>query len=263
VSIRRLHVINLARRPDRLDRFRRLHPEIALVRVEAVDGMQQDSQELVRRNLLAPGHCYMPGAIGCALTHFALWQLCAKSGAPLHIAEDDVVFCEKFCEIAATVLADLGDWDFVHWGCNGDWPMRIKSEYGENAALVIPDLEENVVTDTRPRVQSPHAFRLLFGMGTGGYSISPTGASQLIAKCLPFGANPAPICRPKPDGLALAPSAKRSQETFLKPFMGLNNANNGIDAELCCHYAGLKAFVCLPALARHGFDASDSSIQTA
>ena len=97
-------VINLDRRPDRLESFRARLADAAspgfLSRVErfpAVDGRDLELTEEIRHTFRGNDFGYRKSFIGCALSHLALWKQAAAGDAPgALILEDDVTLCRGF-----------------------------------------------------------------------------------------------------------------------------------------------------------------------
>ena len=76
-----VHVISLARSPDRLEAFQRSNAHLDGARIfEGIDGRALARQELIRDGVIAPDLDYSPGALGGALSHRALWRVAAGGG---------------------------------------------------------------------------------------------------------------------------------------------------------------------------------------
>jgi hypothetical protein len=68
-------------------------------------------------------------------------------------------------------------------------------------------------------------MRLRHAFGTGCYSVSPKGATALLAHCLPI------------------------QNALIEfPGFGIRNQNEGIDSVMAGVYPSLEAFICIPPL---------------
>jgi GR25 family glycosyltransferase involved in LPS biosynthesis len=103
-GIEHAFVLNLDRRKDRLEGFLNRAREAGIVEVErvaAVDGKElvpsPEIRHLFRRNDFA----YRRGVLGCALSHYRLWQRIAASSAAdgfVAIFEDDACFRPDFLE---------------------------------------------------------------------------------------------------------------------------------------------------------------------
>lgn len=96
-------VINLTRRPNRLDAFRRvcLLPDVQTF--EAIDGRRLDDEDLdewARRPPSSPHARQLSnGEMGCLLSHYGLWKRCAAGDAShMMIFEDDCLFSSHFIE---------------------------------------------------------------------------------------------------------------------------------------------------------------------
>ena len=82
-------VINLKRRPDRLESFRKDCPLQNVQVVEAFDASKED-HELIHSRF---NKLQFPGEKGCWLSHLLLWEKIVKEGLPhALIFEDDAKF---------------------------------------------------------------------------------------------------------------------------------------------------------------------------
>jgi GR25 family glycosyltransferase involved in LPS biosynthesis len=91
-AIDQIHLINLDRRPDRLERFTQSHPELEarFQRFSAHDGKALKLTPALAR-LFAPNNFnWHKATMGCALSHLALWHRSAETdGENWLILEDD------------------------------------------------------------------------------------------------------------------------------------------------------------------------------
>lgn len=94
--ITQAHLINLARRPDRLERFNKTHPDLSgnIQRFDAVDGratiLTDEMRHLFRNNRFG----WKKGVVGCTLSHYRIWQKLAADPSPdaaYLVLEDDAV----------------------------------------------------------------------------------------------------------------------------------------------------------------------------
>jgi glycosyl transferase family 25 len=235
----KLRVINLARSPERMARFAAQNPGLAAERSPAVDGAAIDRAACIRDGIIAAANAYRPGALGCALSHIALWRQCAAGTEAFHVSEDDVVFRHDFSTVAAALLAGLPEWDIVLWAHNLDWPVQIEPAPGTGVVVVQYDHEATAPDKFRSGTTVPLLAPLVSAAGTPCYSVSPRGAARMLAGCLPIG------------------------NVSARYLHKLDTAwyNTGIDVELCRHYADWRAFVALPFLAMADNDQSASTIR--
>jgi GR25 family glycosyltransferase involved in LPS biosynthesis len=169
-------VINLARRPDRLESFRRELAEVAgprfcarVERVEAIDGRALTLTPEIRHLFRENDFGYRRSFVGCALSHLALWQALAASDAPGFIVfEDDVTPCRGFegqlIELCAELEARHPAFDVLLLG-SSDWRPRAEDDF------------ERSNRAARPRRFEGENY---LG-GTFAYVISRTGAQRLLA----------------------------------------------------------------------------------
>jgi GR25 family glycosyltransferase involved in LPS biosynthesis len=227
----RVVVINLDRDADRLAQFRADNAHLPqLERFAAFDGLAVDRDACIRQGLVTHDNRYTRPALGCALSHVALWRQCAAGCAPLTICEDDAVLHPHFLAGRARILAALPqDWDIVQWGWNLDWPMAMDLGSGmPNGIVKCPEAAP------RPDLAAFRAGRLRFqafplrsSSGFACYTLSVAGAARLLARCLPLGAE-TPM-------MAEHPTTRWE--------------NSGVDVEASRHYPSMRAFVCVPPLA--------------
>jgi GR25 family glycosyltransferase involved in LPS biosynthesis len=110
-------VINLDQCADRLHSFRIRNAHLGPVRrFSAILGADADRAELKAAGVITGEIDYSDGALGCALSHFALWEEIARGTQAITICEDDAVFAQDFVATANARLAGLpDDWDVVLW----------------------------------------------------------------------------------------------------------------------------------------------------
>ncbi|SEQ02340.1 glycosyl transferase, family 25 [Solimonas aquatica] len=106
------------------------------------------------------GHPLSPGELGCFASHYRLWQLCASSGEPLVIMEDDISITPEFVQAFAHTGALIAQYHLIRLcGLVQRKRKRIR-ELGNGHQLI----------------------RYLKGpFGTQCYALSPQGARALLA----------------------------------------------------------------------------------
>jgi GR25 family glycosyltransferase involved in LPS biosynthesis/glycosyltransferase involved in cell wall biosynthesis len=223
-----IHLINLDRSKDRLAKFMARNGHLGnVIRVPAVDGRETDREELQARGLIAADLSYTPGALGCALSHIALWQKAVAESRIITIFEDDAVSSINFAEGAALALALVPqDWDLIHWGCVFD-PLFVWLDFDYvRATLHFYDRRFRDDLNAFQREGfSPTPVKLLHSFGTQAYSVSPKGAKTLLDACVPL---------------------QRRHITFSGA--GVVTRDEGIDVAMDGAYPSMKAFLTLPPL---------------
>ena len=229
MEVERITVISLDRTPQRLRRFVELNSHLSIDLFSAVDGHDLDRGRCIESGLIASDNLYTPGALGSAASHVALWRRCVDSKRPIHIAEDDAVIRHDFAAVAGGMLARLPSWDYVLWGWNFDWPMKLQLGPGLGTAILEANQNELRQEWRSFQASRPAATlaRLVTCSGTCCYSLSPDGARRLLERALPVGAAPAAF-------------ALNAQVTV---------ANTSLDIELSRHFEALEAYVAIPCLA--------------
>jgi len=104
------------------------------------------------------------GAVGCSLSHFAVWEKVVESGRPSIVFEDDCGIPVDFMERLAVVQADLpAEWDVIIFQNNLSKDKGCKAIAGEEPWHLRTDL-----------------------MGSYAYMVSPQGASRLLKRAYPI-----------------------------------------------------------------------------
>lgn len=163
-----IHVINLARRPDRLAsiaaQLNRL--ELNWTRVEAIDaGDGRELRPAFGRGMKARAFPATRGDIACSLTHQRLWRQISTSGRPAVVLEDDAILSDVFARLMSCDLTgvmrrhDMGVLKLEFW------PGPQKSRRFPAGEAIGPVLE----TIRLYRLHSSY-------LGTCGYVITPEGA---------------------------------------------------------------------------------------
>lgn len=238
-----LHVISLARTADRRAEFARRNAHLAWTWFEAVDG-----HALSREEIAATGHFagplaarYTPGAVGCALSHRALWEQTASTNAAITIAEDDAVLRGDFAEASAALVAGLpADWDMVLWGWNFDSSLVVQALPGVSAAAMLFDQQRlrGALADFQDLRDPVLPLRLNACFGMPAYSVSARGAAKLLSLCFPL-----------------------TEVTMRVPLVHADVTNTGVDVAMNVAYPNLSAWACFPPLAVTPNDLERSTVQ--
>jgi glycosyl transferase family 25 len=238
---KRLTVISLDRTPRRFEQFLTWNPGIEVKRFPAIDGAKLSVMECIRNNLITKENTYIPGALGTALSHIALWRTCASGAEPFHIAEDDIVLRADFWARVGEFLNNLPDWDIALWSHNFDWPVVVAPVVGGALAAIQYDPQDKRIQLKAFRTTATQSalLPLVSAAGISCYSISPSGARRMLADCLPIGSNKARFA----------------------PVPGSGWNNTGIDVEMSRHYQNMRAFIAFPPLALAPNDHAESTIR--
>lgn len=142
------YVVNLDRRKDRLDKLIKLlkDNEINLsnfIRLSAVDGQITDfsyfdwlfgKTDLTNIKNPYPSHNFKKGVLGCALSHFKIWELIANVNCDndemFLVLEDDIKFSDDFknkYNNVRDILINDKRWDIIFLGYTDD--ADIKGDY--------------------------------------------------------------------------------------------------------------------------------------
>lgn len=228
-----IHVVNLDRHPERWETFRHRNAALLtgsgvnLTRFSAVDGAGVDRAALADAGDLIEPCTRTDGALGCALSHVALWRHAVRSGETITVLEDDTVLTGDFATAAVGVLAAVPGWELVMWGWNFDrW---LWAEVPEGVGPCWLEFDETTMRDNLaafPADRHPRAaVRLRHCFGTHAYSITPAGAQRMLDACLPM------------------------TDRLVRFFDGSVYAATSVDTDMNTAYRALRAYACLPPLA--------------
>jgi glycosyl transferase, family 25 len=183
-------VINLARAPHKFENFLKLNSgsKIDFQRYKACDGAALSGEEAVKMKIVMPGTKFTKGSIGCAVSHFRLWQQCIEKGEPILVFEDDAAVRNDFNGVFPKVLAGLDRWDYLTFGYNTDSILDIEIANGMSSAIAFSPQypSEQSLKDFVRSVKPAAAYRLNNCFGTWGYAISPEGAKRFSKFCFPM-----------------------------------------------------------------------------
>lgn len=165
------YVINLDRRTDRLEKFRKMAETICLEydRFPAIDGSSLIPNQQLQRIFENNDYNMREGMVGCALSHIKLWIELVNSSCDFFcIFEDDIEFVSEFNEKLQVVYRDLPDgWDLCYLGHHLKDKYKSDEYYDKKS---FPKLE---------KWNSEKSLTYSLG-GTGGYIISKKGALGLL-----------------------------------------------------------------------------------
>ncbi len=133
-----IFVISLARAPERRASITRHLTELGLTYeiVNAVDGKLLPDEE--QQKLLAPGVSYVPGVIGCYLSHLGVYQEIANRNIPIAlILEDDARLNPKIVPALSTGNV-ASNFDYCLLDC-GDVSEDIPAYYDLDSRQMLTD----------------------------------------------------------------------------------------------------------------------------
>lgn len=243
----RVWFINLDRSKDRLAEFINVNNHLTdAVRFPAVDGQSLDIQFLAGKGLVTADilNTYVIGAVGCSMSHVALWDSAIETGQPLTMCEDDAIFNHRFEFYADQVIRTLPpEWDYIQWGWNVDAFFIFEFLPGVSDCLALFQKERWIanVETFQHQALSPRVYKLVCSFGTPCYTVSAKGARTLKDKLLPF----RPGLFPTPEGFSGLPT---------------HFAVAGIDCALSTIYRQINAFTCFPPLVVTKGDRATSTI---
>lgn len=244
----RFNVINLPARADRRAQFMawNAHPGIDITWVDAAVGAELDRNALVAQGVITvDNRQFGAGALGCAMSHRALWLAAREAQTPTFICEDDACLRGEFNRHVETVLAQLKpDWDLCYFGYNTDAVVATQSDDGLRTLLFFDESAKRTPAYfdafSRLKAPAPALLRCFQAWGTLCYAVSPAGAQRLLELCFPMRAD--------------ADIFMFGQNRTIKPF--------GIDGmiNLALQRAPLNAYCVTPPLVAGPNDAASSDV---
>lgn len=164
-------VINLRRRPDRLERFFKDCPLKNIHTIYGFDGKHIENESENEVKLMDKFVNFLPGEKGCFLTHLRLWHFIFQNDLKYGlIFEDDALFCSNFLQKYENIMKEIPkDADFIYIG------GRFEPEYAMNENNFIP-ITEHVI---KHKSSTPEYY-YDFCRTTHSYIISKYTAQLLI-----------------------------------------------------------------------------------
>ena len=167
--------------------------------------------------------------VGCAVSHWSLWQEAISRESGILILEDDVV---THPQIWAQVesLPDLDHTDIVFFAANLNAPMAMFSPEGYKQSSLFdprnphPDWIKKALAATD--VETVRYWKLSRASGTCCYFVTPEGARKLVKNVLPL----------RTDGVIV-------------PFISHLVMQSTIDQRMNALYDDITAFISIPFLA--------------
>ena len=191
------YVINLARRADRRERFFGWNAAkgLDIAVFEAIDGSTLNKAELFQAGLIDDEDLsYSPGALGIAMSHRRLWELCRDSGRPMIIFEDDAFVPDSMRHWAAPIAREMtGEGcDLLYIGYNRDAILSLGygGQWG-NIAFDTGGLSFEAVAQRHDRWSTGDSHCILetrLAWGILAYAITPRAAELLLKNCFPLSA---------------------------------------------------------------------------
>jgi hypothetical protein len=193
--------ISLDTRRERWDAFTRQPGAGAVRRFPAVDGRSVDlrapglvslpTRATIRRGTRrSPYEIATPGAIGCALSHAAVWYAAWTAGVPfVGVLEDDTVLGDTaLADAAAWVEAHAGErWDVVNlWDnpANRTAKGRVLEWHGTNMYVLRTAALPRILPHVFPiTVHLDHALGLASSMDTLYVRAGPSLGRPVITGC--------------------------------------------------------------------------------
>ncbi len=186
-----INVINLKRSQDRKILFEKNNSKYIYKYnfYEAVDGNQLDIHKIPINIYDNKSTGYTKGAIGCALSHYQLWEKCSVGDKSFLILEDDVIVNKDFTEHLRNIYNMLPkNFDILLLSYNFDSLLSYHNTNYETCnsifnktKMIQKDIDNFIDAKIYPTIA-----KLKYCFGTSAYIISPKGAKLLLEKCFPL-----------------------------------------------------------------------------
>ncbi len=153
---------------------------------DAIDGnVLPHHNDIVKKNVSR----YSSGAIGCAMSHLHLWNLCIEQNKPIIIMEDDAFVSWNFNKHLESVMTMLPkDWHILQLCYNCDSILGYSNTNFEDAYSSFTQTKFN--DEDIPNFQKseihPTIAKLKMSFGLGCYALTPAGARILKNRCFPM-----------------------------------------------------------------------------
>jgi GR25 family glycosyltransferase involved in LPS biosynthesis len=139
-------VINLKRRPDRLELFKRRCPFNDVTIINAFDGKNmRDETCAIEKDMASRFTGLDPGEIGCFLSHLRIFNIMRRENISYAlIFEDDAIFCDNFLNIYSKVIDELpSDTDILYIGGRFEPGFKMRDSTKVSDTIVKHRIENN------------------------------------------------------------------------------------------------------------------------
>lgn len=155
-------VINLKRRPDRLELFKKRCPFNDVNVIEGFDGKNiKDETSAIEQDIATRFTGLNPGEIGCFLSHLRVFNKIRKENIPYAlIFEDDALFCNNFLELYSKIIQELpSDTDILYIGGRFDPQFMMVNCIRVTDTIVKHRIENNIISGTHYDIdRTTHAY---------------------------------------------------------------------------------------------------------
>jgi GR25 family glycosyltransferase involved in LPS biosynthesis len=141
-------VINLKRRPDRLELFKKQCPFNDVTVITAFDGKNmKDEASAIEQELVTRFTRLDPGEIGCFLSHLRVFNEIRRENLPYAVIfEDDAIFCDNFLEKYSKLMEELpSDTDILYIGGRFESGFKMRDYKRVSDNIVKHRIENNTI----------------------------------------------------------------------------------------------------------------------
>lgn len=139
-------VINLKRRPDRLELFEKRCPFNDVTVIEAFDGKNiKDEGSAIEKDMVTRFSRLEPGEIGCFISHLRIFNIMRRENLPYAlIFEDDAIFCDNFLDLYSKVMKEFpSDAHILYIGGRFDPEFKMRDSTKISDTIVKHRIENN------------------------------------------------------------------------------------------------------------------------
>jgi GR25 family glycosyltransferase involved in LPS biosynthesis len=139
-------VINLKRRPDRLELFKKQCPFNDVTVIEAFDGKNmKDEPSAIEKDMASRFTILSSGEIGCYLSHLRIFNIMRRENLQYAlIFEDDAIFSDNFLEVYSKILEEFpSDTDILYIGGRFEPQFKMRDFIKVSDNIVKHRIENN------------------------------------------------------------------------------------------------------------------------
>jgi glycosyl transferase family 25 len=155
-------VINLKRRPDRLELFKNHCPFNDITIITAIDGNNmKDETSAIEQEMTTRFSGLNSGEIGCFLSHLRIFNRMRRENIPYAlIFEDDAIFCDNFLEKYSKILQHLpSDTGILYLGGRFEPDFMMSDHIRVTDNIVKHHIEDNVILGISSDIdRTTHAY---------------------------------------------------------------------------------------------------------
>jgi len=155
-------VINLKRRPDRLELFKKHCPFDDVIVIDGFDGKNmKNEQSAIEQDMVTRFTGLDPGEIGCFLSHLRVFNRIRRENIEYAlIFEDDAIFCDNFIEKYSKIIQELpSDTDILYIGGRFEPEFMMEEHVRVSDSIVKHRIVNNIILGSPNHIdRTTHAY---------------------------------------------------------------------------------------------------------